>query len=134
MEQQLRVLRIVHAAMLAAAVLYIFLPETVKRDRVEEPGQVTYLAVALIAAFSVGAVLMVRQVIVGRALETLQLHPEDGASLKRWFSGNMILFALCESVVVYGLALRFIGATWVQVAPFYAAGIILLLLFAPRKP
>jgi len=134
MEQQLRVLRIVHAAMLAAAVLYIFLPETVNRDRVEEPSQLTYLAVAVMAAFSVGAALMVRQAMVGRASETLQLHPEDIAAVRRWFAGNMILFALCESVVVYGLALRSIGATWVQVAPFYAAGIILLLLFAPRKP
>ena len=77
---------------------------------------------------------MVRQVIVGRALETLQLHPEDGASVKRWFSGSMILFALCESVVVYGLALRFVGATLRQAAPFYLAGIVLLILFRPRKP
>ena len=44
----------------------------------------------------------------------------------------MILFALCESVVVYGLVLRFIGATWIQVAPFYLAGIVLLILFRPR--
>src|SRR6267142_2298416 len=134
MEQQLRVLRIVHAAMLAAAVLYIFLPETVNRDRVEEPSQLTYLAVAVMAAFSVGAALMVRQTMVSRALETLQLHPEDGASVKRWFSGNMILFALCESVVVYGLALRFVGATLRQAAPSYLAGIVLLILFRPRKP
>jgi F0F1-type ATP synthase membrane subunit c/vacuolar-type H+-ATPase subunit K len=118
--------------MLLAAVIYVFLSEAVKRDRAEELSQATYVAVAVMAALSMGAALMVRQAMVSRALETLQLHPEDSASAKRWFGGNMILFALCESVVVYGLVLRFIGATWIQVAPFYLAGIVLLILFRPR--
>ena len=69
MEQQLRVLRIVHAAMLLAAVIYVFLSEAVKRDRGEELSQATYVAVAVMAALSMRAALMVRQAMVGRALE-----------------------------------------------------------------
>jgi hypothetical protein len=134
MAQHLRTLRIVHAAMLFATFVYVWLPEAVKRDTGENLSNAFYLAFAVIAATCAGGTFIVRQMMIAPISEHLRAHPEDRSAVFRCFAGNVVVFALCEAIALVGLALRFGGASLKQSAPFYAAGIVLLVLFFPRRP
>lgn len=134
MDEQLRTLRSIHLAILASFVLYIWMGEFLTRESTKEISREIYSALAIGGAGLVGAALAVRQMMVGRAFAMLQTQPNDALAMARWRTGYIIIFAACEAVVLFGFLARFMGATAVEAAPFYAAGIFLLLLFYPRKP
>jgi hypothetical protein len=134
MDAHLRILRIIHIVMLAAAFLYVLIAEMVLRHP-ERPLDLNfYRVMAVLTAVMIGGILLIRQTVVGRALETLRLQPDEASANVRWRAGYTVIFALSEAIVLYGLLLRLLGATAAQAAPFYAVGIILLLLFSPRRP
>src|SRR5437588_9498022 len=81
----------------------------------------------LIFALLIGLIIVVtRKLTIDRALEVLKHTPDNMAALYRWRSGNILSFALAESIVLYGFVVRFLGASLAQAAPFYIAGIIIL--------
>jgi hypothetical protein len=119
--------------MLTAAVIYIILPELVHVHTREVSRMLFTILLGL--AFVIATVaLMVRNRMVERAASQLALAPTDAAALNRWRMGHIVLFALSESIVLYGLVLRFIGASILQAGVLYAGGIALLLMFTPRRP
>ncbi len=66
------------------------------------------------------------------SLETLRTNPSDPQALQKWRSAYVLPFTLAESVALFGLVLKFMGASWRVAGPFFAAAILLLLLWAPR--
>lgn len=131
-EQILRMLKIVHAAMIAAAVIYIFIGEQAARAR-ELPGPI-FFALIVVAAGCAGAALYVRTSQIEPAAENLHHQAVEPAVLGRWMTAHIMAFALLEAVALFGLVLRLLGARFSQVIGFYAAAILLLLAFAPRRP
>ena len=134
MDAQLRILRVIHAAMVAGTILYVVIAQTVIRVEGKTVSPIIYFAVAVLAAVMVGLIFVARQAWLSSAVEALQMRPDDAAASMRWRTAYIVIFALCEATVLYGFVLRVLGATLAQVVPFYAAGILLLLLFSPRKP
>ena len=92
-----------------------------------------YCLVFMSVAF-VGCIFFFRRKLVLGSELMLATQPDDRGALGRWRAGYIITWALCESIVLYGLALRFMGFTFVQVLPFLGAGFVLMLFFSPRKP
>jgi len=76
----------------------------------------------------------VRRTLVLQSAATLASRPNDAATLNRWRAGNIMTYALAESIALFGLVLRLIGFTLSQVWSFYIAAFILLLFFGPRLP
>lgn len=134
MDSAIRGLRIVHGALLAAAFLYVYLAETLKADSYPRPISLIYVAIAAVAGAVIVISFVLRIRMVNSSEERLRLDASDAAALARWRAGNIASIALAESIVLYGLVLRFVGATTGQVVPFYLAGIAMLLLFTPRRP
>jgi hypothetical protein len=66
--------------------------------------------------------------------KVLSVTPDDVAALKTWRTAYIVIYALCESVALYGVVLRFVKFSLPQVAAFYIAGFVLLLYFSPRRP
>lgn len=62
-----------------------------------------------------------------------RLDPENTSLIGQRQVRHIVLFALSESIVLFGFVLRFLGTPLSYCIPFYAAGIMLLLLSAPRK-
>lgn len=133
MEAALKLARMVHAAMLMALVLYVFLGEWLPHTP-RSPSSVVFYAVTVIAIAMVGTVFVVRRATVLRAEQTLMGEPANTAALLRWRQGQIITFALCEALGLYGLVLRFLGFTLSEVLPFYLVSLVLLLYFRPRLP
>ena len=133
MESSFKLLRTVQVAMLVSIGLYAFIAQGYGPTPKNVSLTFVY-AMAVLAACTIGAVLVVRRVMVKPAESSLAENPENAATLYRWRTGYMATYALSEAVVLYGVVLRFLGLSFSQVVPFFLAGFILMLFFGPRRP
>jgi hypothetical protein len=133
-DHQLRTIRYVHFAILLSVALYIWIAEFLRRGRSEEISNEIYWGLAIAGAGLLAAAFLVRQRMLDPVVQTLQTQPDDAAAIGRWRVGYIIIFSFCEGVVLCGFLARFLGSSAMQAAPFYASGIVLLLLFYPRRP
>jgi hypothetical protein len=54
-------------------------------------------------------------------------------NIRRAYAVQLMLMACSLAVVLYGLVVRFTGATLAQALPFYIVGSALLLYFKPKE-
>jgi hypothetical protein len=134
MEPQRKLLQTVRIALLVSIALYVFVGERIERSTQSAPDRNFYFAITLFAITTVGMTFAVWRLFVLRSEVILANQPEDTAALKRWRTGYIITYTLCETVALFGFVLRFMGFTLSEVAPFYVVGFALLLLFSPRRP
>jgi F0F1-type ATP synthase membrane subunit c/vacuolar-type H+-ATPase subunit K len=134
MEPQRKLLQTVRIALLVSIALYVFIGERIGRSTQSTPDRNVYFAITLFAITTVGMTFAVWRLFVLRSEVILADQPEDTAALKRWRTGYIITYTLCETVALFGFVLRFMGFTLSEVAPFYVVGFALMLLFSPRRP
>jgi F0F1-type ATP synthase membrane subunit c/vacuolar-type H+-ATPase subunit K len=134
MEPQRKLLQTVRIALLVSIALYVFIGERIEQSTSGAPDRNFYFAITLFAITMVGMTFAVWRLFVLRSEVILADHREDTAALKRWRTGYIITYALCETLALFGFVLRFIGFTLSEVAPFYVVGFALMLLFGPRRP
>jgi len=118
--------------MLASIVCFAFVGERVAQSAT--PDRNVYFAITLVAITTVGIIFAVRRLFVLRSEAMLISEPENAAALTRWRMGHLAIYALSESVALFGLVLRIMGFNLSEVTPFYLAGFALMLLFGPRRP
>jgi hypothetical protein len=132
MEPARKVLQIVRILMLVSIVCFAFIGE--RQGQSAAPDRNVYFAITLVAINTVGIIVAVRQLFVLRSEATLVSEPKNAVALNRWRTGYLAIYALSESVALFGLVLRILGFNLSEVTPFYLAGFALILLFAPRQP
>jgi hypothetical protein len=115
-------LRIVHGILLFWMIMQVIAAERVLPhvQQVLKPAFLPTFAVASVVA--VGVALWAKIGRIRPALETLELTPDDALALQRWRFGAILLFVMFETLVGYGFALRSLGGTLLESAPFYAVG------------
>lgn len=91
-------------------------------------------AMSIVAAAEVVILFVLRRTMLIPAIALLSSQSQNAAALTRWKTGHIVTWALSLSVALYGLALRYLGFTFTQVAPFFIAGFILMLFYFPRRP
>ena len=131
-QKTLRSVRVIHAALLLAALLYVWLPTMIVHTSGKEVPIAMVLAVSIVALSSLGIAVFFRRRMVQPAADRLSKNPEDAQAAGRWRSSVVVSLAFCESVVLFGLILWFIGAGWNVYGVFYAIGIFFLLAWYPR--
>ena len=94
----------------------------------------TIYAISFAAISLVGAILVVRKTLVLQSEIELKEKPGDPVILARWKTGYIVTYVLCEALALFGLLLRIMGFHLIQVGPYYAGSVVLLLLFWPRLP
>ena len=134
MDATLRLVNIVYWAMLVAAFFEIGVAEQFGAKSEIKDVRIVQLALLVVSASMLASMLIVRGRMMRGIADTLLRNPGDRASIQRWGAANIVTFALCEAVVLYGLVLRFMGGSFYQSLPFYASGIVLLLIFRPYLP
>ena len=134
MEPARKLLQVVRGGLLTSIAIYVFMGERLSPNLAAVPDRNVYFAITLVAITTVGMIFAVRRAFVLRAEATLAAQPGDEAAINRWRTGYIIVYALCETVALFGFVLRFLGFTLAQVLPFYVVGFVLMLLFAPRIP
>ena len=131
MEPARKILQIVRIVMLVSIVCYAFIGERLGQS--VAPDRNVYFAITLVAITTVGIIFAVRRLFILRAEATLVSEPENAEALIRWRTGHLAIYALSESVALFGLVLRILGFNFSEVTPFYLAGFALILLFGPRS-
>lgn len=132
MEPPRKTVQMIRVALLVSIALCVYIGERVGQRA--PPDRNLYFLLTLVAITTLGIIFAVRRLFVSRSEAMLANQPEDTAALNRWRSGYIIMFALSEAVALFGLALRILGFTLSQVAPFYLVGFVLILFFGPRRP
>jgi len=133
MLRALKTLRAVQWLLLVSILLYAVIGEVVGRGGRAVNPTLGYLFTTTAVAV-VGVIFLVRRTLVLRVAEILAAHPDDSLSLSHWRAGYIATYVLCESLALFGLALRVLGGDFQQSLPFYIAGFTLLLFFRPRVP
>jgi hypothetical protein len=127
-EGTVRFLRIVHVALLVSVILYgiVLRMVPVQNQRSVDPPILIGLYALSVVMIAIG--LAVRAKFIRSAFETLRAKPDDAASLVHWRKADMVSAVLAEAVVLYGVAIHFLGGSVRQVAPFFVFGAIVMLI------
>lgn len=126
-------LRVLRLAMLGSIFLYAVVGELVGPGARAVNPSFSYIFTTMGVAI-VGIIFVVRRTLILRSAETLASNPDDSLTLNHWKTGYVATYALCETLALLGIVLRFIGFTFEQGLPFYVGGLVLLFFFGPRKP
>jgi hypothetical protein len=121
-QKALQIARVLHAAFLLAAV----------SRSIKPPDSMIPVALGLALLPPLGVAAFYRSRIVKPASEALRANPDDGAAAGRWRQGVVVSLVCCETIVLFGLALRFIGVSWNLCTIFYTLGIFLMLAWTPK--
>ena len=132
MPPAVRTVRILQFAFVGTVVLYVVIGE--RFARVMAPNIAVYYGISVASISVIGAIFVVRRTLLANAEDLVRMKPQDVVALGRWRAGYIVTYALCESIGVFGLVLRFLGFPLSQTWSFYLGAVVLLLLFGPREP
>ena len=124
-----RQLQIIRFAMLISIVFYFIIVSRIPSSTRSNP--MIFRILVLIAFANFGALIFSRKFLVANPSEALRSQPEDSLALAKWKFGQVLTWALSESIALYGLVLHFLGFSTVQVVPFLLAGAFLIVIFPP---
>jgi hypothetical protein len=127
-----RDMRIIHMAFVVTWFLFLFMVQVVLQPSVHSLDSMTLGAIALAALSSIATGWALRNRNLAAALETLARQPGDPSALARWRTANILSFTFAETATLFGLLLKVLGASWAIAGWFFAGGLFLLLLWAPR--
>ena len=133
-EGTLRYLRLVHGMLLFSMVLYPLVAQKLVPHQSTDLNRIFPIALTVLSVALIGIAVLVHTKMTQAAFDVLRTKPDDAASLSRWRQASIISYALSESVVLFGVALWFLGGTLNQSVPFYIAGPALMLFLWPRRP
>jgi len=117
--------------MLASILLYAILTWTLPSNAKSNP--LTFYVVMIMAVWCLSVIFFWQRKFLVPAELVLATQPVDAKALARWRVGYLVVYSGCESIALWGVVLHFFGFNVFRVTPFYAAGFILLLFFAPRR-
>jgi hypothetical protein len=123
--------RILHFVFVATWFLFLLLPWYLGSSSLGLPDYLPIvLGLVCVSDIAIASVLRTRY--ISTSAEILRAEPENQAALAKWRMGNVISFTFAQTVTLFGFLLRFLGAQWKVAGVFFAAGLLLLLLWTPR--
>jgi len=120
--------------MLASIALYAVAGEKLARIVHHNPPNTLFHALSFISISLIGATVVVRRTLVLPSEAALRGRSHDPLAVAHWRTGYLLLYALCEVLGLFGLALRLVGFPLGNIWSFYLGGFVLLLLYSPRVP
>lgn len=133
MEGNLRAVRIIHIILLYCMFFYIGFAEWMPPHTPHDV-RLIWTAFLLICLALIAVTFNIRSRKLQTAVDVLQTQPDDPEALTRWRLANILSSVIAESIVLLGFALRFLGGSRIQSAPFYVVAIALMLIWWPRRP
>jgi hypothetical protein len=130
----LRSLRITHGTVLVAMVLLVYTAEVLTPHEPRDLGRILPIVFGIVSLQVIGITLYFRTTKIRPALEILQMKPDDPTALQQWRFDAILTAVLLESIVLYGFALRFLGAPAKTSWLFYSVGIVLMFFWWPQRP
>ena len=131
MEAALKQMQMMWVFFLIAAFAYVGLAEFMPHHAATLKPEVYWIIFGLALA-DLAVIVVMRNIYFGKADDVLRTSPNDPSALLRWRQGQLTSMAIASAIVLFGLVLRFIGASRVQAVPLYLLGIAAMVIFKPR--
>ncbi len=124
-------IRVVHAAFVMTIFLFVFALHTARlAERPVEP--VIVIGISGVAVTDIGMGFYIRRRFMSAALRKLHTEGNEAQALNRWRMANIVSFCHAETVVLFGVVLKALGAGWKMGRPFFVVGFLLLLYWPPK--
>ena len=133
LDRQFASIRIIYYFMFGSQVLYIYLSEVMLHLPVRQIAAFYQAIVAVCLCVLIVGIVLRKRLVDGPAA-ALRANPDDLASLQRWKAGQIATYALAEAVVLFGFVVRVLGSGRPRAFVIYAAGLVFMTLWAPRRP
>jgi len=130
-DEALKAVRQLHIAFVTTWFLFLLLFKFLPPPTGSPPAFLP-TAMGMVCVSDVTLAFFWRSRYVSASIEILRAQPENASALARWRTGNILSFAMAETVTLFGFALRYLGAPWNVAGIFFAVGLALLLLWTPR--
>lgn len=133
-KSKLKKLRLIQLALIAVIPIFGWVAE-IGRDPGSSEWSLRHWLVTGLALWVALGGFRFRRRMIHRSEELLAQDASNPKALKQWEAGNVLVLAMAEAVVLWGLVMRMVlgGAFW-QASLFYSTGLFLLLLWTPRMP
>jgi len=133
-EGTLRFVRILHGALLVSMLLYAVIMYVVPSTTRDKPPLVEVEALAVIGVALICVAIWLRRKRIDAAFELLRTKPNDAGALQDWRQGAVLSATMAEALVLFSVALHFMGGSRVEVGGFWVAGVIAMLGWWPQQP
>jgi F0F1-type ATP synthase membrane subunit c/vacuolar-type H+-ATPase subunit K len=134
MKSSMGKLQLIQAAFVVAMPLFVWITQSVCGQG-RSDWTLWHWVMTGLALYAAWGGFFSRHRMMRRSEESLRKDSANPKSLKQWQAAQIIGMPFAEAIVLYGVVVRMVlrGTVW-QAAPFYAAGLFLLLLWTPRMP
>jgi hypothetical protein len=134
MRNTLQKMRALYVLLIVSMLLYIHAMTTISVPSYKSLNPTIYLALIFLGANTLGAGQMLRHFSRRTTVEKLRTNRDDPQALRRWRSGLMVSGVMAESLAAFGLFVYLSGGSRRQVALFFVACALALVIWWPRKP
>ena len=132
MEKDFRRIQLVHFAFIGTWLLFLLMFKFLPPIQASLPLYVpAAMGFACLTDVTIGFVRRASH--IAQATEILRNDPENRAGLAKWRVANIVSFAFAETATLFGFILRLLGTSWNIAGIFYGIGLLLLILWTPRK-
>lgn len=131
-EKALRNARMLHAGFFLASIAYILVPLVVIKTQTKEVNSVIVGMIFFFAVSDLAIAIFFRARLVNPVAGTLAQNPDDAGAAAKWSRGVILSLIFCTTTIMFGLALRILGASWNVCGLFFVTGILLLLAWTPK--
>jgi hypothetical protein len=132
MDNQLKQLSLIRTVFVLTIPIYVFL--AMRAPLRPTPQPILFNVIAVVAVVEATVAFFLRNKLIRDAESTWRENPNSKPGLARWFTANIVPWAMCLSIAIYGIVLRYLGYSFRSVAPFFFAGALLMFFFPPRRP
>ena len=130
-EKTLQAARLLHTAFLATIFMFILcIHLAAPAERSVSP--IIPIAFTCVAIGDIGVGFVRRRMLMAKVTETFERECDVSKALEQWRIANIASFVHAETVALFGVALKFLGASWKIASPFFFVGFALLLLWMPK--
>jgi hypothetical protein len=130
-KKTLRATRILHVALLLMVVIDFDVSYRLAPIQNQIAPVIVY-AIIFVCLNDIGVAVFLRSRLIRPSEESLRSNPNDKSALKKWRTGVIVSLVMASTIVLFGLVLKFTGATWNLASWFFIVGFVLLLAWTPR--
>jgi hypothetical protein len=130
-EKTLRTARVLHVALLVMVLLYVDVSYRLSPVQ-NQISPILVYAISFVCLNVIGVAAFLRRRMIRPSEESLRSNPNDESALKKWRKGVVVSLVMALTIVLFGLELKIMGATWDVASWFFIVGTLLLLAWTPR--
>jgi hypothetical protein len=126
----MRLVRVMKIAFIASALIFLYMVMKLPANATQPPDPTLEMVLTILALANIANGFVIPRYIL-RAAQRAQGDPNQATLVQRWFTANVLGFAILESCCLFGVALHFLGADLRRSELLIGIGIVATVFFSP---